>query len=238
MADRSDLADRSDPLSANAPADCCAVEVDPRIARHFDKSMRDRAAAGALPEMVAVSRRLLEMLSDARELRPTVLELGSGSGALSVALLERGAAAATGIDLSPESVATAQRRAATAGVAERATFVVGDGAQASLNAHDWVILDRVICCYPDMDRLLANAIGAARRRVAFSVPPSSGWAGWVARLIVTFENAAMRFRRRQCPGYVHDIRQIETRLADAGFTRSRHARVSLWYAAVWERPTA
>ena len=214
--------------------DCCTA--DPRIARHFDKSVRAKAAKGALPEMVALSRRLLELLADVGELRPSVLELGSGSGALTVALLERGAAAANGIDLSPQSVATAQRRAAAAGVADRATFSIGDGAQVPLTAHDWVVLDRVICCYRDMDRLLANAIGAASQRLAFSVPPSSGWLGLLARAIVTCENATMRFRGRQCPGYVHDVRAIERRLAAAGFTRLRHARVNLWYAAVWERP--
>ena len=94
---------------AKTPVDCCAIDADPRIARHFDHRMRSAAVAGELPEMVAVSRRLLELLSDVGDLRPTVLELGAGSGALSVALLERGAAAVDGVDLSPESVVTARR---------------------------------------------------------------------------------------------------------------------------------
>lgn len=216
-------------------ADCCGP-TDPRIARHFDQRMRERATTGQVPETVAVSRRLRELLSDVGELRPTVLDLGSGGGALTVELLERGAAAADGVDLSPESVATAQRRASAAGVADRATFIVGDAAAVPLTAHDWVVLDRVICCYPDVDRLLASAIGAATRRFAFSLPCSKGWRGLVARMVVALDNATIRIRGRACPGYVHDIPLIEARLGAAGFARLRDARAGFWYAAVWERP--
>jgi magnesium-protoporphyrin O-methyltransferase len=224
------------PTAASETDDCCTA--DPRIARHFDKRMREVAVAGDLPEMVDVSRRLLELLSDVGELRPTVLELGAGSGGLTVALLERGAAAADGVDLSAESVATAQRRATAAGVADQATFGVGDGALVPLTVHDWVVLDRVICCYPDMDRLLANATAAATRRFAFSVPYSRGWRGLITRTGVTLENATNRFRGRPCPGYVHDVRKIEARLTAAGFRRLRKTGTWLWYAAVWERSPA
>jgi SAM-dependent methyltransferase len=186
--------------------------------------------------MVAVSRELLDLLADVADRRPTVLELGSGSGGLSVALLERGAAAADGIDLSPESVATARRRADTAGVTDRATFAVGDAAQAALARHDWVVIDRVICCYAHVGPLLDNAIGAASERIAFSVPVSSGWRGLALRVLVTLENNVLdHFRKRPCPTYAHDVRKIEARLAAAGFSRLRSTRVGLWHLAVWGR---
>jgi magnesium-protoporphyrin O-methyltransferase len=213
--------------------DCCTA--DPRIARHFDSDMASYAEAGEMPPLVFTSRGLLEMLSDVGELRPTVLELGSGSGALSVALLERGAARADGVDLSPQSVATANRRAEQAGVADRATFAVGDGAQVSLEPHDWVVLDRVICCYAHMDQLLANAIGAAGKRFVMAVPLSSGWRSWITRSIVTIENATNRLRGRPCPGFVHPIPKIERHLRAAGFRPLRERRMNLWHAAVWER---
>jgi SAM-dependent methyltransferase len=225
------------PALPTLPTDDCCVP-DPRIATHFDQRVRDQSADGALPEMVAVSHELLGLLADVSERRPTVLELGSGSGALSVALLERGAAAADGIDLSPQSVATARRRAEAAGVAERATFAVGDAAQAQVARHDWVVIDRVFCCYAHVDALLANAIGAAGQRIAFSLPESRGWRGLVTRFFVLFENATDRFRPRPCPNFIHDIRMIQSRLAAAGFKREREASVGMWHLAVWDRPAA
>jgi SAM-dependent methyltransferase len=220
--------------------DCCSVGADAIIARHFDERVRENAAAAesGFPEMVAVTVDLLALLSDVREARPTVLELGSGSGGLTVSLLELGAAAAQGVDLSPESVATARRRAEAAGVAERATFSVGDAAAMPFTQHDWVVIDRVICCYPHVGPLLTSAIAAAGRRIAFSMPESAGWRGLITRFFVFYENATDRFRKRPCPNFIHDVRKIEARLAAAGFARLRDARVGMWYLAVWERPAA
>src|SRR5262245_61925959 len=111
---------------ASHAADCCRTP-DPRIASHFDQRVTNATADDTFPEMVEVSRGLLYMLCDAADKQPTLLEFGCGSGAMSVTLLESGAAHADGIDLSPVSIATAQKRAAAAGVGDRATFTVADG---------------------------------------------------------------------------------------------------------------
>lgn len=216
------------------PDDCCSGP-DPRIARHFDKRMRDLAESGQFPEMVDVSRALLDLLSDADALRPTLLELGCGSAALMVALLERGAVSAYGVDLSPESVATARRRAETAGVHSRVTFTVGDGSQVAVARHDWVVLDRVICCYPHIDALLGNSIGAASLRYAFSIPDTRGWRGVVNRLIRASENFMVRLGAEGCRSYTHSISMVDRRLRDAGFEPLRERKAGLWYAAVYER---
>ncbi|MEX1124944.1 MAG: class I SAM-dependent methyltransferase, partial [Acidimicrobiia bacterium] len=68
----------------------------------------------SLPEASSISSRLLEMLDDVAEVRPTLLELGCGTGATSIRLAQRGARHVTGIDLSPASVEVALRRAANA----------------------------------------------------------------------------------------------------------------------------
>src|SRR6186713_3044048 len=161
------------PSADHCPSDCCGAP-DPRIAQHFDKRVTELSEGGDFPEMVDVSRGLLDLLADVASERPTLLELGCGSGALSVTLLEAGALSVDGVDLSPQSIATAARRAEVAGVAERANFTVGDGSVVALTRHDWVVMDRVICCFADMERLLGNAMTAAGSRICFTVPQSRG----------------------------------------------------------------
>ena len=214
-------------------SDCCAV--DPRIASHFDHRLEELTVDGELPEMVDVSLMLLGLLDDVGDRAPSVLELGCGSGALSVELLLRGAQRVDGIDMSAANVAAATERAQSAAVADRAAFAVGDGATAAAEAHDWVLLDRVICCYPDVDKLVSRAVALGRERVCFSVPTSRGWRGLVNRVAWTVENVPTWLLRNGCPTFVHDVGRVERILATAGFTRRADDRLGLWYAAVWQR---
>ena len=216
------------------PADCCAPP-DPRIARQFDERAAEWADTDELPDLVDVSARLLDLLRDARQRRPTVLELGCGAGAVGVALLEMDAARVTGIDLSPQSVELARRRAEEAGFAGSATFEVGNGADVDVAAHDWVVMDRVICCFDDVDRLVERAIAQAGERIAITVPESRGWRGLVNRPLWAVEFAWDRLWGG-CRGYVHDLRRIERRLAGAGFEPAASARIGLWYLGVYDRP--
>jgi SAM-dependent methyltransferase len=213
----------------------CACPTDSRIARHFDAKVAQRLAQGPDPSLVAVSQRLRDALLALDPTGRTVLELGCGRGGLLVQLVQAGAAQATGVDLSPASIAAARTRFDQGHLSERADLSVGDAALVPLEPHDWVILDRVICCYPDVERLLANTLPAAEKIYAFTVPTSRGWRGAIARSDEWLENAWNTLRGRQCPGYVHSLDLIEARLATAGFKLRHRDRQRLWHIAVYER---
>lgn len=212
----------------------CCPPTDPRIARRFDKKAGLWTDADELPELIDVSAQLLDLLRDVPLRRPSVLELGCGTGGLSVGLLDMGAVRVTGIDLSPASIDVAGRRALDAGYAEQASFEVGNAANAPLEPHDWVILDRVFCCFGDSERLADRAIELARERIGISLPESRGWRGFINRLLWAAENVWDRLTGG-CRGYVHDLRRIERRLAAAGFRASASSRIGLWHIGIYER---
>jgi SAM-dependent methyltransferase len=215
-------------------ADCCDSTPDPRVSRRFDQCYASWDDADGFPEMVDVSARLLDSLRDATLARPSVLEIGCGTGAVSVALLEIGARELKGVDLSSGSIEIARRRAVAAGVGERATFEVGHGAVLRGELHDWVVVDRVFCCDGHLDRMLSAAIDAARSRIAISVPESRGWRGLLNRPMWAAENL-WDLLRGGCRGYVHDLHHIERRLASAGFLPLVASHVGLWHVGVYQR---
>ncbi len=187
----------------------------------------------------AVSTDLLRGLGEAGLQGGTVLDIGCGAGGLVLETLDRGAAGATGVDLSSASMGEARRIASERGLADRARFEVGDGASAALAPHDVVVLDKVFCCYPDVDGLIASSLAAARSVYAFSVPPSSGLRGSVRRALARAANGWYRLRRRRFGGfrtYVRDVAALDVRVRATGFTPVFTRRRFGWDLAVYARP--
>lgn len=240
--------DKHEPSHARTGEDCCRpspVEVDlkaeaARIAKHFDGNVTESITELDLTEPLPISALMLELLKEVDDEDPSVLDIGCGPGGQAVRLLEAGARSVTGIDVSPTSIDMARRRAENIGIgAERARFVVGDAASVSLQPHDWVLLERVICCYGDAGRLVTNALTATQRLLAFSVPESRGWRGFLNTIGWTVENMWKTiFIQDHCRGYVHDLTAVEHQLEAAGLHKRRSGHRGLWYAAVFERETS
>jgi SAM-dependent methyltransferase len=232
------LSEPTEPASGCCPTNGAdRASVASRIAKSFDLRVGKVTDSDVLSEPSPISARLLELLSDVGDRQPSVLDLGCGPGATALRLARAGAGPITGIDLSPASIEVARGRAEAAGIAEdRLRFEIGDAASATLDPRDWVVLDRVICCYDDMPRLVGNAITGAGHRLAFAVPDSRGWHGSVNAMFQRIENSWHRlFRRPFTPGYTHDLDKIDDVLTRGGLRKVRDSVRGLWYAAVYDR---
>jgi SAM-dependent methyltransferase len=169
----------------------------------------------------------------------TVLDVGCGTGDLMLALLARGATAGMGMDLGAGGIQNARDLAVSRGLAERATFVVGDGAHVPLEPADIVTANRVVCCYPNVDGLIENATAAARRVFAYSAPVDRGVVGALNRASSWIWNRWYALRDRKYHGFrtfIHDLDAVERTVREAGFERTHDRRVRWgWRLQVFER---
>src|SRR5688572_30528714 len=85
----------------------------------------------------------------------SLLDVGSGVGALTFELLDRGVRSAVGVDASAPYLSAAKEEAARRERSTVLSLVHGDFVQlaATLAPADVVTLDRVVCCYPDFQPL-------------------------------------------------------------------------------------
>src|SRR4051794_22186145 len=150
-----------------------------RVARRYRKRGLDRT-----------SRRLVEYVARHGLDGATVLEIGGGVGEIQIELLKRGAGRTINLELSPAYEREAEALLRENGFGGRADRRLHDIAAApdGVDPADVVVLHRVVCCYPDYERLLRAAAGHARSVLVFSHPPRNP----VSRLVVAAENAGFR----------------------------------------------
>lgn len=130
-----------------------------------------------------------------------MLEIGGGVGELHLALLRLGAAEAMNLELVDSYDDQARALAASAGVADRVHRRRLDIAVSpdEVDVADIVLLHRVVCCYPDYERLLTAAADHARRMLVFSHPSRN----LVSRTFLALENGWRRVTGNSFRTFAH-----------------------------------
>ena len=157
----------------------------------------------------------------------SVLDIGCGIGALGTALLTKGADEGTFVDVSSAYLAAAREVAVEAGVGERAVFYRDDFATSArpYPQAEVVVLDRVVCCYPDAVALLVKAAQHCQGILVFTYPRPF----WFVRLFRAFCAFGMKLSGREYRFFLHD-----PALLMRAATGSGHTRVVVRSAGVWQ----
>jgi SAM-dependent methyltransferase len=193
-----------------------------RVARRYRKRGLDRTA-----------RRMVAFLEQRGVEGATVLEIGGGVGEIELELLKRGAERAVNLELSPAYAEEARTLLREAGLEGRAELRLHDIAAApdAVEPADVVVLHRVVCCYPDYERLLGAAAGHARRLLVFSYPRRNA----VSRGFVALQNAVLALARKEYRTFVHPPAGMLDVLAAHGLRPTFEHHPAVWQVAGLER---
>jgi magnesium-protoporphyrin O-methyltransferase len=163
----------------------------------------------------------------------TVLEVGGGIGEIQLELLKRGAQHTINLELSQGYEREATELLRQAGLEDRAERRFHDIAvdPLAVGPVDIVVLHRVVCCYPDYERLLTAAADHARRLLVFSHPPRNP----VSRTFVGAQNLAFRLMRREFRTFTHPPAAMLGVLEARGLRRTFAHRGVPWQVVGLER---
>src|SRR5207245_9774924 len=100
-----------------------------------------------------------------------------GVGAIEIDLIKAGMARAVNVELTPTYEEAAGELLQEAGLVDRVERRVMDFAESGseIEAADFVVMNRVVCCYPDMPKLAAAAAERAERALVLSFPNNRWW---------------------------------------------------------------
>jgi 16S rRNA G966 N2-methylase RsmD len=195
---------------------------------------RRRAARYRKKGLEKTARTMVELLVAQDGVQgATVLEIGGGAGEIQLELLKRGAASATNLELSPAYESEAAALIAEAGLMGRVQRRLVDIATdpSAVEPADVVVLNRVVCCYPDYAKLLGAAADHARHHLVFSHPPRST----VSRAVVATQNLLLRLGGREFRVFVHPPAAMLAVLAEHGLQPRGAHRGRVWRVAAVSR---
>ncbi len=213
-------------------SDCCT----PRGYRRVFSERRAHAAAKRYRRkgLEATERRIVDLMLARGVEGRAVLEVGGGVGAVQIELLRAGASGAISIELTPtyeEAALTLLREAGLEGRVER-RIVDFVEAGAGVGAADVVVMNRVLCCYPDMPRLAGAAADHTLALLVVSYPKATWW----TRLTLRLGNVALRLFRREFHIFLHSPVDISRTMESHGLRPLTRRRGLFWEIAAWERP--
>jgi len=218
-------------VARGSPSTCCEDDYDVVFDRQEALSDLNQWRSGGPAK---ATRRLLDALQAEGVEGASVLDVGAGVGVVHLELLQAGATSATDVDLSHAFLEVARDEAERLGVADRVDYRHGDFTAIAdeLPEADFVTMDRVVCCYPDLAAMLGSAARRARRAIGIVHP----WDAWPVRLGIAIENLVRRpFRGGDCTFFVHRRATMDAVLADAGFAPVFRSGTWFWRVVVYRR---
>ncbi len=209
----------------------CAAEA------HFDRGRAERdlqryRSRGA----DATTRLLLEEIRRWPLKGRQLLDIGGGIGVISSELAAHGIARVTMVEASPAFLEVARSEAGSRYAPGSTQFILGDFAAiaSTVPGADVVTLDRVVCCYPDGEALLREAVARTHQLLAFTYPRDR----WFVRMMIALENFVRRLRGNKFRAFVHPPPKLHEAVEAAGFVHAVRRQTLVWALDLYRRDGA
>ncbi len=212
-------------------SDCCTPKGYRQI--FSEKNAAGEARRYRRNGLDGTSKRIFDFIRERGVEGRTLLEVGGGIGAIEIELLKAGMARALNVELTPTYEVAAGELLVEAGLSDRVGRRVMDFAEAGteVGSADVVVMNRVICCYPDMPKLAGAAADRARGLLVMSFPNRRWW----TRLGLTLANFGFRVIRMQFRVFLHPPALIVAAVEQRGFKTRLNQPGLLWQVVALER---
>jgi hypothetical protein len=212
---------------------CCRETTD----HHFGEAIaRKDLQEYRRGSFIKTTRMLLEALRPKAAEASSLLDIGGGVGVILHELLDGSTMEATFVEIASAYVQAAHEEADRRGHDSRVQFMQGDfvSLASKISGAELVTLDRVVCCYPDVEPLVEASASKALKWYALSYPREQWW----VRLAIRFENWRRRRGGDPFQVHIHPEALMDELIKRAGFSRQFHARTLTWCVAIYQRHNA
>ncbi len=148
-------------------------------------------------------------------------------------MLKAGIASAVGVEAATAYIDAVEDEAQRQGHADRISSRHGNFVEFAEYVQEATIvtLDRVICCYHDLESLVDLSSQRATEVYGIVYPRETP----LVRFAFAFINVLMRLRRNPFRLFVHPTATIDRLLGLNGFQQRYYSKTPIWQVAVYER---
>lgn len=179
------------------------------------------------------TKKLLVMLSCLEKKEKSLLDIGGGVGILQWEFLKEQAASTTDVDAASSYLKTARAIAKEFGYEDKTSFIQKDFNDIAdqLGEFDFVALDKVVCCYPDYQKILINAASKSKNYLVLTYPISNIF----SRALNTIGRLYFLIKKSEFKTYIHPSKKIVELVENQGFKIYNRGISFPWNVQVFER---
>ena len=204
------------------------------IESFFDQKEANKELKGYRKKGPAkTTQMLIDALRAAGVQGSTLLDIGGGVGAIQYELLKAGASGAVSVEASTAYIQAAREEAERQGHADRVVHRYGDFIEIApdIQPAEVVTLDRVICCYHDMEELVRLSVQRATKLYGLVYPRDTWGAGIVIRLF----NFFLWMRRNPFRVFLHPTSAVDALVRRNGLQPLFYRKTLVWQVVVYGR---
>jgi magnesium-protoporphyrin O-methyltransferase len=163
----------------------------------------------------------------------SVLDVGGGLGVLEFELIKGGASSATNVEASSAYIDAAREEASRQALSDQIQHIHGDfvGLARDVPPADIVTLDKVLCCYDDMESLVRGSVEKAKRLYGLIYPRDMWW----VKVSIGIENFLRKLKGNDFRVFVHPTREVDSLIKDAGLRVLFQRELIDWQIVVYGR---
>ncbi|MEP6695178.1 MAG: class I SAM-dependent methyltransferase [Chloroflexota bacterium] len=198
-----------------------------------EKHARTKAREYTGRGLTGDAQRIVDAISGKMPSGYSVLEVGGGVGEIQLELLKAGAARVLNVELATQYETAAAELITEHGFGDRVERRLGDFVReaSAIPAADVVVMNRVVCCYPDPDALVGAAADHARRLLVMTFPVDRWW----IRVGLGAANVLLAIRFNTFRGYAHATAAVLATAERHGMRLAAHRRGLIWQLIALER---
>ena len=199
------------------------------FSKHADRYLKQFRKKGLAKEQ----KHLVKGIEQSSITGKSILEIGCGIGGLHLTMLQHGASAAVGIDISEGMIEGAKQLSKELDFEDQTQYLLGDIVQmnGTIPEADIVVLDKVVCCYEDIDRLMATSLSKSTHTYALSFPNPN-----ILVKVSFFGLIGLgKLLKWSFHPYWHEWDRVVRRIEEGGFLRTYRDSTLWWTVAVFNK---